>query len=105
MNTYNLQLTRLVDLVGQPVQGRMADVRSRRADGTLVHTTATPILAPLITVSIQKLRKSDWLRWSWEGTGINFSGIRLHQPKNVTGVPEYDEVYILIEPPNKTSVN
>lgn len=82
-----MKLYRILDLVGEPVKGKAADIRSRHADGSLMYPEQhndpdeSIYMVTMESVAVKKEGGHKWLRWDWSGgerfnTFCHFSGIR-----------------------------
>ncbi len=100
---YDMKLVRVADLVGKPVAGKLADVRSRNADGSLMHQSVYDHdypdgnypLVHMTKIVWEHREGKAWLMWRWDG--------RPHsQPVacGYSGISEdgnWQDYYILIE--------
>ncbi len=104
------ELKRILDLVGQPVAGRFADIHSRYSDGTEHHAEINArdarrgtLIGPreLTKVYTKPEKRHDgtmqtWLRWEWKRDtsmmgDCGYSGVVLES--HVA-----DDFYILLDP-------
>ena len=83
-----MTLIRIFDLIGKPVAGLKADIRSRLADGSLMypHQQGDGGLKDDYIVTMKAVTRerpkhrgeAGWLYWRWEASpGHNYSGVRL----------------------------
>jgi len=80
-----VQLVRILDLIGKPIAGLQADLRSRNADGTLMYSHQAengPRMVRMKCVRVKRENNHKWLRWEWEKSNAipfdcGFSGIRM----------------------------
>ena len=80
-----IPVIRVVDLVGKPIAGRIFDVRTFNADGSLRydHVGDEPHLVRMKAVEIKRKKDGKWLYWTWEPNSTTgrydcgFSGIRM----------------------------
>lgn len=104
-----MQLVRISDLIGKPIAGLKADIRSRHATGELQHPElrcdAEPIIVTMKSVAIEQrgyvcgcmsqrpgqTGKFPWLYWRWDGYSCGYSGHRIDNGR-------MPEEYILMEP-------
>ena len=75
-------LRKVLDLVDEDVDGKLADVRTFNADGSLryTHVKEEPQITRLKRVEIKEKNGVKWLYWYWESipqTMCDYSGVAL----------------------------
>ncbi len=90
-----MRLVQVSSLVGKPIAGLTADIRSRVADGSLMYEhqrDSQPIIVKMKSVEIVDRKRRDEtyksLRWTFDGYSCGYSGVAL---------TDADKYYILIE--------
>lgn len=106
-----MRLVAIIDLVGEDVAGKTADILGAKPDGSPEHPGSGTRLRKLTKVEIKKTRsakygRQEWLYWHWtpetsdKSHDCGYSGVLIAQPDDdeLDGAIEYNRNrHILIE--------